>query len=165
MGKRKQNKPQVILGLDVSSSSTGYAILRGGRWNKSASSYGVIKTDSKVTLPQRLVSFRDQLSALLKRTKPDVVIIEDIFSLRNVGTLKLLARFSGVAMETCRRFVGEDPQLVMTTSVRSTLGCGMDKEAAFKYICDRYNLDWKISMNDVTDAVCLALYQHEVLKK
>lgn len=161
--KRKTN--DTILALDVSSSSTGYAVLRKGRWNKSSASYGFIKVSSKLTLPERLVCFRDELQELIKRVKPTHVVIEDVFKGRNISTMKLLARFNGVAVELSRRLLRKDPTVVLAVEVRAFLECGRKKEEAFEYICKRYNLDWKFEkMNDVTDALCLALYAHKTLE-
>jgi crossover junction endodeoxyribonuclease RuvC len=156
----KQSK-KVILALDVSSSSTGFAVLRQGRWNKSSVSYGLVKIPSGIPLGQRLVSFRDEIQKLLRSVKPDAIVIEDVFSGRNVSTMKLLARFNGVAVEVSRRYLKQEPLIALTTQVRAFLECGRTKEDAFKYICSRYNLDWSYNkMNDVTDALCLALYLH-----
>jgi crossover junction endodeoxyribonuclease RuvC len=158
----KRSNKDVILALDVSSSSTGYAVLRAGRWNKSSTSYGTIKISSKLSLAKRLVEFRDEVQALIKRVKPTLIIIEDVFSGRNIKTMKLLARFSGVAIEVSRRSIKKDPVIALTVKVRAVLECGRSKEEAFNYICSRYNLDWNFNkMNDVTDALCLALFVHK----
>ena len=158
-------KDKIILGLDISSSSTGYAVIKNGRWSKSRKSFGIIETNSKDSVGTRLVSFRTQLSRLIKEVKPTHIVIEDIFKQRNVNTLKLLARFSGVAIECIKRLTKKEPTIVMATRVRSTLGCGVSKQEAFDYVCNRYKLDWAFTQNDITDAICLALYQHELLKK
>ncbi len=155
----------VILALDVSSSSTGYAVLKGGRWRKSASSYGTIKVPASLELAERLEKFRDEVEEVILRTKPDLVVIEDIFFLRSISTVKLLARFSGVALEVSRRMTKQEPCLVLSSTVRSKLECGKSKEEAFKYICDKYKLtDWKFKEhNDIADALCLALYAHKFM--
>ena len=161
--QNSNNSKQVILALDVSSSSTGFAVLRGGRWNKSASSFGLIKISSKLSLSKRLVEFRDQVKALIVKVKPTVIVIEDVFSGRNIATMKLLARFNGVAIEVSRRMLKRDPIVALTVSVRSSLECGRSKEEAFAYICSRYNLEWSFKkMNDVSDALCLALFVHKL---
>lgn len=158
----KQNK-KVILALDVSSSSTGYAVLRSGRWNKSSASYGLIKPPTGIPLGQKLVFVRDEIQKLLRKVKPNVVVIEDVFSGRNVSTMKLLARFNGVVIEVSRRYLKDEPVIALTTKVRAFLECGRKKEEAFRYICKRYNLDWSFNkMNDVTDALCLALYVYGI---
>jgi len=157
----------VILALDVSSRSTGYAVLRNGRWNKSKASYGHIKFKSKKdSVARRLVMLRDALHELVEKVKPTDIVIEDVFSGRNVNTMKVLARFNGVAIEVARRLLGKDPLLAMAAEVRAGLECGRKKEEAFGYICSRYKLDWSFNaMNDVTDALALALYAHKTLKK
>ena len=162
---RRQSK-DVILALDLSSSSTGFAVLRKGRWNKSGASYGLIKISPKLSLAERLVKLRDELTKLIKTVKPTFIVIEDVFKGRNIKTMKLLARFNGVAIELSRRLIKKDPMVVLAAEVRSYLECGRKKEEAFEYVCNRYNLDWKFSkMNDVADAVCLALYAHGKLKE
>lgn len=164
MLKRKEG--EVILALDVSSSSTGYAVLRKGRWNKSKKSFGFIKVPSKLTLAQRLVYFRNELHTLIRSIKPTFIIIEDVFKGRNIKTMKLLARFNGVAIELSRRLLRKDPLLALAAEVRSLLDCGRKKEEAFTYICNRYNLDWNFNkMNDVADALCLALYAYKKLEE
>jgi Holliday junction resolvasome RuvABC endonuclease subunit len=158
MKKKKKNR-LVILGLDISSRSTGWAVLKNGRWSKSGSSYGTIKIASKDSVPKRLVSFRNQLHVLIKRVKPTHVVIEEVFAGRNISTAKLLSKFNGVAVELCRRTIRKDPLVVLATEVRRFLGCGSKKENAFKYVCDRYNLSWDFKkFNDVTDALCLCLF-------
>ena len=158
-------KSKVILALDVSSSSTGYAIMKRGRWTDSKNSFGFVKTESSMTLGTRLVSFRNQIEEIIDSVNPTHIIIEDVFNGRNVKTMKLLARFNGVAVELSKRKLGNDPTVVLTSSVRSFLKCGRSKEEAFNYICDRYNLDWKFTKyNDITDAICLALYLHGTLE-
>lgn len=149
----------VILSLDVSSSSTGYAVFRSNRWRVSKNSYGKICISPKLSVAERLVKFRDEVETLINRVDPDLIVIEDIFSQRNVSTLKLLARFNGVAIEVSRRIVNKDPLIALTSQVRGFLKCGRSKEEAFRFICKRYKLDWDFSqMNDVADAVALGLY-------
>jgi len=116
-------------------------------------------------LAQRLVQFRNELHSLIKDIKPTHIIIEDVFKGRNVSTMKLLARFSGVAVELSRRLLRKDPAMALAAEVRSFLECGRKKEEAFGYICKRYNLDWEFNqMNDVADALCLALYAYKMLE-
>lgn len=156
-----------ILALDVSSSSTGYSVIKGGRWRKESENlYGVIKTKSKDTLGERLSQFRQEIVDILKLVKPTHVIIEDVFCGRNVKTLKLLARFNGVAVESVRTICKVEPVIVMPSTVRAFLKCGRKKEECFAYIVNRYSLDWKFSkMNDVADSIALGLYLHGSLKK
>lgn len=156
----------IILGLDVSSSCTGYAVLKKGRWRKSHSCYGKIELGSRLPISEKLSEFRKELFLLFDNVRPNKIIIEDVFSGRNVKTMKLLARFSGVAMEASHSYLSSPPTLALTAEVRSFLECGRTKEEAFEYICSRYNLDWEFKkMNDVADAIALVLFEHARLKE
>jgi len=161
-----KSKKSIILALDISSISTGYAVLRNGRWNKSGTSFGHIKIPNDTSLPRRLVVFRNALSKIIKEVKPTSIIIEDVFSGRNAATMKLLARFNGVAVELCRRITKKDPIIALAVKVRAGVGCGRSKKEAFDYVQERYNLDWSFNkMNDITDALVLALYGYKVLQE
>ena len=161
-----KNRKSIILALDISSNNTGYAVLRNGRWNKSGASFGHVKVPTDLSLPKRLVLFRDALARIIRAIKPTDIIIEDVFSGRNIATMKLLARFNGVAVELCRRTIKKDPIIALAAEVRAGIGCGRSKKEAFEYIQKRYNLDWSFNkMNDVTDALMLALYGYKVLRK
>jgi len=156
----------VLLALDISSRSTGFAVLRNGRWNKSSKSFGLVEVSSKLSVPQRLVIFRNEMHKIIKKVMPTDIIIEDVFRGRNVATMKLLARFNGVAVELARRTLKKDPQVVLAATVRASLGCGRSKQEAFDYICSRYNLDWNFNkMNDITDALALALHGHKSIEE
>jgi Holliday junction resolvasome RuvABC endonuclease subunit len=156
-------KPRaLIMGLDVSSKSTGYCVIKNGRWYKGKSSFGKIELPDKASLPEKLVIFRDSLRKLLTSVSPTLVVIEDVFSGRNVSTMKNLARYNGVAIELCRRYTKSDPRIVLASTVRAFFGCGRSKEEAFNFIKEKYKLNWEFKkMNDVTDAVLLALFGHQ----
>lgn len=163
MSRRRQ---EVILALDISSSSTGYAVLRDGSWSGVETEYGVITVPTNLTFPKRLVAFRNALADVIRQTKPTHIIIEDVFRGPNVSTMKLLARFNGVAVEVSRRLLRRDPQIALAAEVRAALGCGRGKQDAFDFVCGKFDLDWSFNkMNDVTDALALALYSHQTLSE
>ena len=153
-----------ILGLDVSSRSTGWAVLKNGRFYKNEDNYGKILLE-KQELGVRLYNFRQKLKELLEKVNPDAVIIEDVFSGPSPGTSKLLARFSGVAVELCYEILKAEPTVALATTVRKKLNV-KGKEEAFNFIKKRYKLDWDFKkMNDVSDALLLALYQYKLVKE
>lgn len=152
----------VLLALDVSSTSTGYSVLKRGRFSKSVKDYGVIAPDKKMSLGEKLVFFRDSIEELLVRYKPTQVVVEDVF-IRQKSTVVLLSRFSGVVIEVCSRH-GLEPMLLNTTKARSLLGIKNKKEIAFEYIIKRYNLDWSFKKyNDVADSLIVGLACRKVL--
>lgn len=153
---------RIVLGLDVSSTSTGYAVVKNGRWLKANGCFGMIKPP-KSDLAEKLFYFRSQLLSIIERHKPDLVVIEDVFAGRNIGTTKLLSRFSGVALEASYSITSKEPLIVETTKVRKAFELP-GKEEAFSYVKSRYKLDWEFkTMNDVSDALLLALYGNKLL--
>ena len=98
---------------------------------------------------------------MVKLTKPDIVIIEDVFLQRNVSTLKLLSRFSGVAIEAVKSNSKIEPQLQTVKKIRSKVGT-QDKKSTYTFVVERFKLPWKKEdfnkRNDITDALALCLF-------
>lgn len=160
-----------ILGLDISSVSTGWAYINNGRFygkDPSKEKYcGLIKTSSKDSLPKRLTLFRESLVEVYRQVYPDIIYIEDVHVI-NVRTAMMLSRFSGVALEAANSELGISPELVKVTMVRSKLGTqGSSKENAFDYLVNKFKLEkYEFSKhNDITDALALALYGHILNKE
>ncbi len=102
-----------ILGLDVSTKSTGWFITKR--------SCGILAPDSKLSFEEKLVWFRIELGKILDKYKPDVVVIEDAYyrpGFGNIHTLKALVKFAGVAQELC---AGKNikSEIITATSARS----------------------------------------------
>lgn len=84
---------QVILALDVSTTSTGYALYVGDKLTK----FGFIKPTGKDWLV-RVRKMADKVSELDKDYSIDTVIIEDTFFLKNINTVKKLCLAQGILL-------------------------------------------------------------------
>lgn len=149
-----------ILGLDISSVSTGYCIFNNGRLIKS--SIGTITPSAKLSYGERLKYFADELTSLLNRHKPDKIIIEDIYRGRNITTFKTLAMFRGVCFFIVYAIAKKNPICIMPTAARKLIGIGVTKEDGFKFAVEKYGLkkyDFELD-NDKTDAIILGLAGH-----
>ena len=147
-----------ILGLDVSSSCTGYCIVCDGYLD--LNSLGTIEPPSDLTVGEKLVYFEKAVKKLIKKFQPDDVMIEDIFKGPNAKTFKLLAMFRGVAFKTIQEKLKKDPESVMPTEARSRVGViGGKKENAFAWVIEKYNFkDFTFNKhNDICDGIILAL--------
>lgn len=153
-----------ILGLDISTKSTGWFITKR--------SCGIIVPDLKLIFSEKLVYFRQEVLYLLEKYRPDVAVIEDTYlRFGNVQTLKQLARFSGVAMEVCTS-QGAKVENITATQARKNC-CGeqkgeFKKPQVFEYlvknkdfnsVCERiYHSPCNFSRdNDLTDAAALTM--------
>jgi Holliday junction resolvasome RuvABC endonuclease subunit len=158
----------IVLGLDVSSTSTGWAVLKTGRFNKKeGTGYGWIKPPSKYSLGAKLSYFSNELHIIINNTHPDIIGIEDVFlGFKNVSTLKVLSRFSGVAIESVYTLLGQDAKILQVKEIRKALGA-QDKQKAFDIISKKYKLtEWTFDKhNDVTDALAVAFCVNMLIKE
>ena len=92
-------EPVIVLGIDPGTAVTGYGIVRKeGRNPLTLIECGVIRTRPRDDLPQRLAEIHDGVSELIRRHKPSVLSIEDIFYARNVRTTVVLGHARGVIL-------------------------------------------------------------------
>jgi Holliday junction resolvasome RuvABC endonuclease subunit len=155
----------ITLALDISSTSTGWSVIKSGRFYKRPDlDYGLIQPGKKFTPGQKKVFFRDNLEEVFKKVKPGIVGIEDTF-LRNTKTLKVLSRYCGIAWELAYRYTQEDPIIVSVTSIRAVIGT-QDKKEIFNLMVDKYKLqDWEFSKhNDITDSLAVGLYTDKYIR-
>lgn len=87
-----------VLGIDPGLVNTGYGIISSINNNFELIDYGVIKTNSKDKLSNRLKIIFNEVSQLIKQYNPKVLSIEEIFYSKNVKSSLLLGHARGVAM-------------------------------------------------------------------
>lgn len=88
-----ETQEQVILALDVSTTSTGYALYVGDKLTK----FGFIKPTGKGWLV-RVRKMADKVTKLDKEYSIDTVVIEDTFFLKNIKTVKKLCLAQGILL-------------------------------------------------------------------
>ena len=88
-----------VIGIDPGLSSTGIGIVRGTGIHVDGFSYGSVNTDKDTPLPGRLRRIYTKISSLLECEKPDLIVIEDIFSLQQYPKSGIvLGQVSGVIL-------------------------------------------------------------------
>jgi len=146
-----------ILGIDGALNHSGWALLDmkdGEGWEGvSASKYGTIKVKQKETLGFKLQYIRAELVKLCKSLRPDIIVLEDVYSGPNKKTVARLNNAKGVFVLTVYDLLGKDPIFVGASEARSCLGL-KNKEHAYSFFADKYKL--KESDDDITDAYVLA---------
>lgn len=91
---------QIILGLDPGTAATGYGIVVADDVVTRYVAHGCITTSADVEMHQRLNSIAKELKDVIRRYKPDVVAIEDIYFYKNVSTAMTVAQARGVLLQT-----------------------------------------------------------------
>ncbi len=70
-----------IIGIDPGLSSTGIGIVRGTKRRVTDFSFGNIRTITHAPLPDRLYHIFLKLRQIIESNKPDIMVVEDVFSL------------------------------------------------------------------------------------
>jgi len=88
-----------IIGIDPGLSATGVGIVRGNGSKISGYSYGSINTPKNNSLPNRLGHIFSKILQILKDEKPDLMVLEDVFSLAEYPKSGItLGQVTGVVM-------------------------------------------------------------------
>src|SRR5210317_1121903 len=88
-----------IIGIDPGLSATGIGIVQGIGSKIKGYSFGSINTSKNNSLPDRLDHIFSKLLQILKDENPDVMVVEDVFSLEKYPKSGImLGQVSGVVM-------------------------------------------------------------------
>ena len=88
-----------IIGIDPGIAATGIGIIKGRDINPEGYAYGSINTSKNDSLPTRLNHIFSHVLKVLKDEKPDLMVVEDIFSLSKYPKSGImLGKVSGVIL-------------------------------------------------------------------
>jgi len=130
-----------IMGLDVSSNSTGWCIVEKDT-NLKLISYGLIRGDSSMSATQRLYFQGNELKKKIEEFSPDEIGIEETILVRGPKIMRTLARFSGVAIYQAFCFQKKEVLVFEPSSWKKILGIGGNaiKCDVQLEICSRFNV-------------------------
>lgn len=145
-----------LLSIDQATVKSGIAVHCDGKLTM----YDLIDLDKeKVNIPERIYVMVDRICGLILKTKPDLVVLEDVAMQSNAATLILLSRLQGAIIGCCR--VNRIPfDILKPPNWRKTLGFeqgrGMKrrelKNQAKRFVESNYGLKLK---EDVCEAICI----------
>lgn len=117
------------MGLDISSATTGWAILNE---QNQLLDYGYIKPkNSKFELEERLHSAVEDVLAVCEKHKPDIVVVEEITQhmagASNAKTILILAAFNRTCCYMIYRKYGLQPVKIMPATIRANIRKSLNK--------------------------------------
>jgi crossover junction endodeoxyribonuclease RuvC len=86
------------LGVDPGSIATGYGLIKSNDQTNVLLDYGVIRTDSKKSLPEKLKQIFEGLSRIIAQKHPDELAIEETFYSKNAKSALVMGQARGVAI-------------------------------------------------------------------
>lgn len=87
----------IILGIDPGTAITGYGIIEKGR-KLELIDYGCIKTSADLSTAERLDKMYKELKILIRKYKPEIAAVEDIFFFKNLKTAIKVSQARGVIL-------------------------------------------------------------------
>lgn len=151
-----------ILGLDLSTTTTGYCILD----DATLVTYGVIIPDEDLSECAKYYFISNYIASLLKIYRPYEISVEDTFFLKNVVTLKKLSRLAGQIMYLWFQYCGKCPNFYQATSCRKTfpnLGAKPEKKEIVDSVNAFFKLRGKIVDHNIADSIVTAYHHYTIL--
>ncbi len=148
----------VILGIDPGLATVGYGIIVAEGGSFRALEYGAIITKPHTLLEKRIRQIYDEVLAILKRHKPDVLAVEELFFNKNAKTAIDVAQCRGavlLAAEQC----GVDIYEYTPLQVKQNLvGYGRAEKGQVMYMTQLLlHLDEVPKPDDTADALAIAI--------
>ena len=94
---------KIILGIDPGIADTGYGVIKVEGSRLICLDYGSIKTGAAENLTDRLETLHNELDKIIKKHKPQLAAIEQLFFNKNVRTALIVGQARGVALLTLRQ--------------------------------------------------------------
>lgn len=91
-----------ILGIDCGTERTGYGIIESDGKRHAPVAFGVIKTNPKEQMADRLTVIARGLREIIGQYQPAAAVIEEAFAAKNQQSALKLAQVRGVAMVVAR---------------------------------------------------------------
>jgi len=146
------------LGIDLGFGRVGYALIIENGANLSAIGYGVIETDSKTRLSERLIRIQPEIRAILEKFRPDAVAMEKIFFAANRKTALDVAKAQGVILACCAEVGLEWFEYSPSEVKMSVTGSGNAPKEQVAFMVTRLlALQDEALSDDVTDAMAVAI--------
>lgn len=147
----------VTLGIDPGTALLGYGVIRGDS-DPVLVDVGVIETDSKAPMPDRLVILHRETARLIETYRPDVLAVEQLFFARNVTTAIAVGQARGVVLLAAAQ-AGVPVAEYSPSEVKfAVVGYGKaDKHQMQEMVRIILNLDVIPKPDDAADALAVAL--------
>lgn len=148
-----------IIGIDPGLSATGIGIVDGRGLRVNTYAFETIRTTQKQSLPDRLHQIYAKLNETLNREKPDLMVVEDVFSLNNHPTSGiLLGKVCGVILLAGHQAGVAVTEIPVREAKKILTGNGKaSKEQLEKAVRQKLNLADPIRPFHASDALGLAL--------
>lgn len=148
----------IISGIDPGVATTGWGVIKKSKKGIELIDYGVIATSPKQTAGERLFKLRKEISCLIKRIAPDILVVEKLYFFKNLKTAMPVSEARGVILLTAAE---QKIKVIELTPLQIKMGiCGYgraDKKQIQKMVKETLNLKEIPKPDDAADALAAAI--------
>ena len=124
----------IILGLDPGYATIGYGVIDKQKNALVPIDYGVVTTPKTEGMPVRLAMIDEQISALIKKYKPDAIAVEELFFNTNITTGIKVAQARGVIMVCAVKECGQLYEYTPLQIKQALTGNGRAEKAQIQFM-------------------------------
>ncbi len=148
-----------ILGIDPGLQTCGYAVVQIDQDNENLIEAGIFKTEANLPIEARLNRIAEDTRSLLKRFRPEIVAVEELYShYGHPKTAILMGHARGVILQKCAEALIEVRSFSATRIKKSLTGNGRaSKEQVQRTVQTILSLPCIPEPDDVADAIAVAL--------
>ena len=154
----KPKASTIILGIDPGVARTGYAFILEQNNCQKILDFGIITTSAKQPFPERLKYIHLSLTKLIKKFKPNIIAVEQLYFCKNVKTAMQVGQARGVILLTA--ILNKLPLYEFTPLQIKQAVCGYgkaDKTQVQNMVKILLNLKQIPKPDDAADALAIAL--------
>lgn len=148
----------IILGIDPGTATTGYGVIESEKGKIKEIAYGCVLTKSTESLETRLITIFDELTEIIKKFKPEMVAVEELFFASNTKTAISVGHARGVILLACSK--AKVPVYEYTPLQVKQAICGYgrgDKQQIQKMVKALLNLEEVPKPDDAADGLAIAI--------
>jgi crossover junction endodeoxyribonuclease RuvC len=155
-----------ILGIDPGLCVTGYGLIEAGPKGMRLIEAGVIRTQAKEKVEARIEKIYEGIKGLVKESKPDVLVLEQLYShYRHPTTAILMGHARGaiclLAKQTGTELVGYSATRVK----KSVTGAGHASKYQMQRMIQNFGMKSLPNPPDIADALALAVAHAHISRK
>lgn len=148
----------LVLGIDPGTAICGYGLVEMQGNHIKVVDYGAITTEPKMRPEDRLLKIHRELTEIIKKYKPDVMGVEQLFFNKNVTTAIPVGQARGVVLLTAAENALELVERTPLQIKQSVVGYGRaTKEQVIYMVTKLLNLPKPPKPDDVADALAVAI--------
>lgn len=148
----------IILGIDPGVATTGYGLIKKTNQQLDYLEHGIISTSPKEEAPERLKKLYHQLENILKKTKPNIAVVEKLFFFKNLKTALPVSEARGVILLLLSQYKIPIVQFTPLEIKMGTCGYGRaQKQQVQKMVKEILKLEKIPKPDDAADALAAAI--------